>query len=47
MTRLFIMCLKVMFFAYIAVAGLLYFGPIGLTPLGWWVWSQQLERRHG
>ena len=47
MTRLFIFFLKVMFFANITVAGLRYFGLIGLAPLGWWVWSRQLERRHG
>jgi hypothetical protein len=47
MTRLLILCLKVMFFINITVVGLRYFGLIGLAPLGWWVWSRQLERRHG
>ena len=47
MIRLFIFCLKVMFFINITVAGLRYFGLIGLAPLGWWMWSRQLERRHG
>lgn len=47
MTRLLILGMRVMFFTYIIVAGFLYFGPIGLVPLGWWVWSHVLERRHG
>jgi len=47
MARLLIHGTRVMFFSYVAVAGLLYFGPIGLAPLGWWVWSYQLERRNG
>jgi hypothetical protein len=47
MSRLVVHCLTAMFFSYIAVVGLLYFGPIGLFPLAWWVWSLQLERRNG
>jgi hypothetical protein len=34
------------FFAYVTVAGFLYFGPIGLLPVGWWMWSRELERRN-
>ena len=45
MIKLFTLCLKAMFFTYITAAGFLYFGPIGLIPIGLWVWSYQLERR--
>lgn len=47
MIRLLNLSIRVTFFTYITVAGFLYFGPIGLVPLGWWVWSHQLECRHG
>ena len=47
MTGLLIRGMRVTFFAYITVVGFLSFGPIGLAAIGWWVWSYQLERRHG
>jgi len=47
MIRPFNLGVQVMFFSYITVVGFMYFGPVGLIPLGWWVWGHELERRHG
>jgi hypothetical protein len=47
MTWFLTLFLKWMFFTSVTLVGLLYFGLIGLAPVGWWIWCRQLEVRHG